>query len=89
VREEQHDLVQAAKPQPLYGGLLAGRQRRLEAQPVWPLEHTQGDSHNRRISLKHTSTSVDANLRNNNSNNNVGEWLALFPPRISLLQMYH
>jgi hypothetical protein len=63
VREEQHNLVQAAKAQPLYGGLLAGRQRRLEAQPVWPLEHTQGDSHDGCVSLKQPSTCVDAHLR--------------------------
>jgi hypothetical protein len=71
VREEQHDLVQAAEAQALYGGLLTRRQRRLEAQPIWPLEHTQGDSHDGCISLKHTSTSVNSNLHNQNHNNTV------------------
>jgi hypothetical protein len=62
VWEEQHDLVQAAKAQPLDGGLLAGWQGRLEAQLVWPLEHTQGHRDDCCIRLKHASTCVHTHL---------------------------
>jgi hypothetical protein len=63
VREQQRHLVEAAKPQAVDGRLLARRQRRVEAQRAWPLEHTQRHRDEHSIGCKHARVRVHAHLR--------------------------